>query len=359
MTPPKTAGDRPAGRPTLKTIAFMTGLGVTTVSRALHDAPDIGQATKERVRLVAAQIGYRPNRAGVRLRTGKTNVISLVLSLETEVMGLTSDLVFGISERLSGTPYHLIVTPYNLSSDPLEPVRYIVETGSADGLILSRTEPMDTRVRYLHERGFPFATHGRTELGIQHPFFDFDNERYAEIAVERLVARGRRHLALLGPPWHLTYSRHMTAGFQKGVERHDLIDVPIRGVTTDSSNATIRAEIGRIMTSRRRPDGIICGTAMAAISAISAAESSGLVIGRDFDVAVKEYFDLMHRFRSEIEVVHEDIREAGVGLAEAVIQTVEGAAASDLQTLIVPDWPAPTTGQTRLSMDGSIDDSMI
>ena len=45
-------------RPTLKTIAYMTGLGVTTVSRALNDAPDIGQATKERVRLVAQQIGY-------------------------------------------------------------------------------------------------------------------------------------------------------------------------------------------------------------------------------------------------------------------------------------------------------------
>ena len=60
--------------------------------------PDIGQATKERVRLVAKQIGYRPNRAGVRLRTGKTNVISLILSVETEVLGLTSHLVYGISE---------------------------------------------------------------------------------------------------------------------------------------------------------------------------------------------------------------------------------------------------------------------
>ncbi|MEK1926928.1 MAG: LacI family DNA-binding transcriptional regulator, partial [Rhizobium giardinii] len=56
-------------RPTLKTIAFMTGLGITTVSRALKDAPDIGAETKERVRLVAKQVGYQPNRAGVRLRT--------------------------------------------------------------------------------------------------------------------------------------------------------------------------------------------------------------------------------------------------------------------------------------------------
>ena len=82
-----------AGRPTLKTIAFMTGLGITTVSRALKDAPDISHETKERVRLVASQIGYQPNRAGVRLRTGKTNVISLVLSLEEEIMGLTSPVM--------------------------------------------------------------------------------------------------------------------------------------------------------------------------------------------------------------------------------------------------------------------------
>ena len=127
----------------------------------------------------------------MRLRTGKTNVISLILTVETEVLGLSSHLVYGISEYLAGSPYHLIVTPYSKRSDPLDPVRYIVETASADGIIFSRTEPMDARVRYLSERGFPFATHGRTEMGIEHPFFDFDNGRYAEIAVERLARRGR------------------------------------------------------------------------------------------------------------------------------------------------------------------------
>lgn len=325
------------GRPTLKTIAYMTGLGVTTVSRALHDAPDIGQATKERVRLVAKQIGYRPNRAGVRLRTGKTNVISLILSVETEVLGLTSHLVYGISERLAGSPYHLIVTPYSHRSDPLDPVRYIVETGSADGIIFSRIEPEDARVRYLHERGFPFVTHGRSEMGIEHPFFDFDNARYAELAVERLAGRGRRRLALLGPPGHLTYSRHMTMGFQQAVERLDLVDVPVRGVSTDSDPAAIRAEIGRLMDSRRRPDGIVCGSASAAITAIGAAEEAGAVIGQDLDVAVKESFGLMKMFRRDIEVVHEDFRRAGVTLAEAVVRTIEGEGPAALQTIDVPD----------------------
>ena len=130
--------DSAAGRPTLKTIAAATGLAVATVSRALKDAPDIGEETKRRVRETAARLGYRPNRAGVRLRTGKTNVISLVLNTEEQVGGFVSDLIYGISEELAATPYHLIVTPYSRTNDPMEPVRYIVETGSADGIIISR-----------------------------------------------------------------------------------------------------------------------------------------------------------------------------------------------------------------------------
>ena len=52
--------------PTLKTIAALSGLAVPTVSRALSDAPDIGTKTKERIRQIARDIGYVPNRAGVR-----------------------------------------------------------------------------------------------------------------------------------------------------------------------------------------------------------------------------------------------------------------------------------------------------
>ncbi len=339
MTRPEDSPEPPAGRgsrPTLKTIAYMTGLGVTTVSRALHDAPDIGQATQDRVRLVARQIGYRPNRAGVRLRTGKTNVISLILAVEPDVLGLTNHIVYGISEHLAGTPYHLIVTPYAARSAPLDPVRYIVETGSADGVIFSRTEPEDGRVRYLHEHGFPFATHGRTEMGIVHPYFDFDNAAYGRLAVERLAMRGRRRLALLPPPPHLTYARHMAAGFTEGIEALDLEEAPLHGVDIDGPHRAIAVEIDRVMRGRRRPDGLVCASAAAAVTAIVAAEDAGLVIGRDFDVAVKESFGLMRKFRREIEVVTEDFRAAGKGLADAVLRTIAGEPPEALQTVDAP-----------------------
>ncbi len=334
---PAPASGGPAKRPTLKTIAFMTGLGVTTVSRALNDAPDIGEATKERVRLVAKQIGYRPNRAGVRLRTGRTNVISLILSTETEILGLGSHLIYGISERLSGTPYHLIVTPYDIRTDPMVPVRYIVETGSADAVIFSRTMPQDPRAVYLHDNGMPFATHGRTDLAFQHPWYDFDIEKFGAMAIEALAARGRRQITLLPPPMNLNYAQLLMGAFRRAVGDLGLMDVPVHNTTIDDSRDAIRTEIQRILRSDHRPDGFVCASAASAIYIISAAEELGLKPGRDFDLVSKESYEILKQFRPEVLVVGEDFRTAGTGLADSVLKALAGASAESLQILEVPE----------------------
>ncbi len=325
-----------AGRPTLKTIAFMTGLGVTTVSRALKDAPEIGEATRKRVQMVARQVGYRPNRAGVRLRTGKTNVISLVLDTEEQVGGFVSDLIYGISEQLAQTPYHLIVTPYSRSNDPMEPVRYIVETGSADGIIMSRTEPRDARVRYLTERGVPFATHGRTDMGVEHAFHDFDNDAYAAAAVRKLQSLGRRRLALLGPPANLSYHHHMHHGFRAALAAAGLGEAPFGGVTVDHSIDEIRVRTGELMARDNRPDGIVSGSGQATFALVAGIEDAGLVVGRDIDIVSKQSSRLLHLLRPRLYVVNESVRDAGGALARAVIGVIAGKEPRSLQSLAAP-----------------------
>lgn len=323
-------------RPTLKTIAFMTGLGVTTVSRALKDAPEIGEATKKRVRLIAAQVGYRPNRAGVRLRTGKTNVVSLVLNTEEQVGGFVSDIIYGISEVLAATPYHLIVTPYSGSNDPLAPVRYVVETGSADGIILSRTEPDDRRVRFLTERGLPFATHGRTHMGITHPFHDFDNAAYARQAVRKLARLGRRRLALLSPPAALSYAHHTREGFLEALAEAGLTEIPFAGVTVDHPLEAIREATRHLMARPAPPDGIVSAAGGATLALVAGIEDAGLTIGRDIDIVSKQASPILNLFRPAIHAVDEDIRHAGRELARAVLKAIDGMPAEGLQSLNRP-----------------------
>ncbi len=142
-------------KPTLKTIARLSGLAVATVSRALGDAPDISADTKVKVRKIADDIGYVPNRAGVRLRTGRTNVISLILPVETNMMNHQARLQTTIAQELRGTQFHLNITPLFDDEDPMKPVRNVVENGLADGIIINSTRADDERVRYMMDRKFP------------------------------------------------------------------------------------------------------------------------------------------------------------------------------------------------------------
>lgn len=324
------------GRPTLKTIAFMTGLGVTTVSRALKDAPEIGEETKRRVQLVARQVGYRPNRAGVRLRTGKTNVISLVLNTEEQVGGFVSDLIYGISEELAATPYHLIVTPYSRTNDPMEPVRYVVETGSADGIIISRTEPRDPRIRYLTDHAFPFATHGRSDMGIAHPFHDFDNHAFALAAVRKLETLGRRRLTLFAPPSNLSYHDHMREGFAEGLAESGLTEASLANVTVDHSIDEIRTRVAELMRRKARPDGIVSGSGQATFAIVAAIEDCGLSVGGDVDIVSKQSSRLLHLLRPTFYVVNESVRLAGRALASSVLGAIAGKPVETLQGLTVP-----------------------
>lgn len=320
-------------RPTLKTIAFMTGLGVTTVSRALKDAPEIGAETRKRVQLIAKQIGYRPNRAGVRLRTGKTNVIALVLNTQDEIMGFTSQVIHGVASVLAGTQYHLILTPYFSAKAPIEPIRYIVETGSADGIIFSRTEPDDQRVHYLKEHDFPFATHGRTDAGVDHAYHDFDNHAFAHDMAKRLIGMGRKKLALLAPPGHLTYFRHMVSGFYEAIHDSGASGAPIEAIDLDCSLEDIRAYFSMLMKTDDRPDGIICSGSAAAFAVVSGIEDAGLEIGREVDVVAKQSTQILHWFRPKLIVQEESFKLAGQQLGKAILGAIDGTDVSELQTL--------------------------
>lgn len=323
-------------RPTLKTIAAETGFAVATVSRALKDAPDIGEETKRRVREAANRLGYRPNRAGVRLRTGKTNVIALVLSTEADLMNHTSRLLYAIAAALRGTAYHLIVTPFFPDQDPMDPIRYLVETESADAVILNQTKPDDPRVRYMQERGFPFATHGRTEMGLNHPYFDFDNEAFGEISVKALAKRGRKRLLLIPPPRHHAYSRHMISGFARQAAEESVTFEVVTEITSDSGSPAIEAALLERLSRCPCPDGIVCGSTNAAMAAVSAAERNGLMLGKDLDIVGKEAIQFLRRFRREILIVREDVGRAGDFLARAAVAAIEKNTQVETQALETP-----------------------
>ena len=304
--------------------------------RALKDAPDISKETKRRVSEAAATLGYQPNRAGVRLRTGKTNVVALVFSAEAEMMNHTSRLIYSITAAMRGTAYHMIVFPMAADENPMDPIRYIVETGSADGVIMNQTRPDDPRAHYMAKRDFAFATHGRTDTGIDHPYFDCDNHSFARIATQQLASRGHKRLLLIAPPTDQNYGLHMIEGFRSECQALGLAGDVLATLSSDSNAPTLEAALAARFAQPTPPDAIISGSTNAAVSAIIGAESVGKTIGRDFDLVAKEAFPFLKRFRRDIIAYHEDIDAAGGFLARALIATIEKRAIGTGQFLDQP-----------------------
>ena len=323
-------------KPTLKTIARISGLAVPTVSRALNDAPDIGSETKKLIRKIAKEVGYVPNRAGVRLRTGRTNVISLVMSTEHDLMSHTARLICSVASGLRDTPFHLNVTPFFPDQDPLEPVRYIVETRSADAVIINQVRPQDPRVAYLMERNFPFATHGRSDWSDRHPYYDFDNSAFGNIAVHKLAGRGRKNVLVIAPPAAQSYAQHMISGARQAAVDLGITVSIADPITSDSRSADIVEFVKSILVAQPEIDAVITGSTSSAMAAVAAIEQSELQVGNQIDVFSKEALPFLKLFRADILTISEQVGVAGNFLAQAAMQAIRHPEVPPMQFLEIP-----------------------
>lgn len=309
-------------RVTQKTIADAAGLAITTVSKALAGDPKISLETREKVAQLARDIGYVPDRAAQRLRTGKTKVFSLILNQHSELFGFSNAMIVGLTQSLEDSGYHLVIAPHFGDGDIREPVEHIVNNNLADGVIFSRVQPLDRRVQYLLERGFPFVSHGRTNFTTPHNFVDFDNELFAELAVKKLYEAGARKICVIPPPEILTYQQHVKTGTIKAANKLGIEHVFAEGITIDSSLDEISKWATEMSKTKDRPDGFVFLGEASYFSVMNAFRNSNLIRTKDFHAVVKRNSELINHIDPGVSVVFEDINKAGQKMGEILLDQV-------------------------------------
>ncbi|WEK03843.1 MAG: LacI family transcriptional regulator [Candidatus Devosia phytovorans] len=333
-------GVKPSGKPTLKTIAQMTGFAVTTISRALNNAPELSQDTRDRVQKIAAELGYLPDRAALRLKTGRTNVIALVLEPDEQIYGFGSSIVNGLSEAVRNTAYHIVITPLFRGVDPMEPIRHIVRNRMADGVIFSKAESFDERIRFLLDNDFPFVSHGRTNWPEGHPFVDFDNETYAHGAARRLAQLGCRNISTILPDSALTYTDHLKTGMARGANEAGIAYEFAADVNLGSATDAIRHYVTKRTKRPDAPDGWVCASEVSALAVIGALNECGKKVGQDVHVVSKQASEMFAQFQPGAETVFEDFVDAGRNLGSLLLRRIAGEPIGDLHHLAEPkfDW---------------------
>lgn len=319
-------------RPTQKSIADQAGISVGTVSRALAGDPKIATETRLLVQKIAADLGYAPDRAAQRLRTGKTKVINLILPPHDEIFGFGSSMIRGISRGLEGSSYHLVVMP-DFGMDDGDAVSRIVRNKLADGILFSRTEPNDARVRFLSEVGFPFVSHGRTELATPHPYVDYDNYSFAYEGAQRMIRRGARRLSILLPPQRLTFRQHLLHGFMTAVRESGVAFDILDTANLDSSPEDIKSAVSHRFTQPKPPDGLVLPGEVSGLAALAAVQDLGLTPEQDVKLVIKQTTGLFDLVRPRVDSIYEDLPVAGFQMATLLLRAIRGDDPAELHFL--------------------------
>lgn len=141
----------------LKSIAYELGISVNSVSRALRDCDDISEATKEKVRQKAFEMGYLPNNISQFIRRDGRYLIAVVINSMT-------NLYFSVVERkivnnimASGYDFTLVyTTAKKMETDVVK--QCISERVDA---IITLIEPSDEAIEACKFQDIPIAMVGR------------------------------------------------------------------------------------------------------------------------------------------------------------------------------------------------------
>ena len=189
---------------TIKDIARMSGVGVTTVSRVLNAHPDVSEETRRKVLAVVAEQGFQPNTNARHLKQQSSASIAIIVKGTMNM--LFADLVERCQQLLQDAGRDAAV--YYLDEDANE-VGYAVQ-------LCRERKPLG--VMFLggdlefFQAAFaqvtvPCVLLTNSAKGLDFPNLSSlttDDEEAAYQAVRYLAGRGHRNIGLLGGNWSCT-----------------------------------------------------------------------------------------------------------------------------------------------------------
>ncbi len=184
------------GRVTINDIAKQAGVSHTTVSWVIHDDPRISRETKDKVLAVIAELKYHPNLSARSLISGKSGVIAVVTSFFSTVFEL--EVMRGIEAGLDGKTDAPGVQLYSTrgSRERKDAVlRSILYGHRADAVICLSLRPDEELTAEYNDGGVPLILIEDTARGAIS--VRTQNHLGARLAVDHLIARGRKKIALV------------------------------------------------------------------------------------------------------------------------------------------------------------------
>ena len=312
--------------PTLEEVGAAAGVSRATVSRVVNRSPKVSPESRAAVERAIAKLGYSPNRAARSLVTRRTDTIALVICEPEERFfadPFFAAMVRGISMATADVDKNLILM---IARDPVERERVerYLRHGHVDGVVLMSLHGDDPLPRELRRAGVPTVLVGRPLGRAQVPYVDADNRGGARLAVEHLIARGRRTIA------HIAGPQAMCAGIDRLDGYSDALagaGLPRRADLIEEGNfdeASGYAGAMRLLERDRRLDAIFVASDQMAAGALHALRDAGRSVPTDVAVVGFDDAPLAAHTQPALTTVRQPVDEMTRATADLLLRRVAG-----------------------------------
>jgi LacI family transcriptional regulator len=277
----------------------------------------MGEETRERVKRVATEIGFRPNALARGLLSKRSFTIGL---LTNDTYGrFTLPVMAGISEAL--VDHGVSVFLCAIEDDPALAQIHVdamldkqVDGIIASGKRLDRHLPVDLSnlpvpVVYAFSEGTPDSVTFRS-----------DDAQGARLAVEWLIKLGRRRIALVTGPESFFSVRERAAAYRQVAGDGEPI---MYGIWAENWGHQAVEEIWS--RTGEKPDAIFCGNDQIARGAVDALRERGVRVPEDVSVVGFDNWEIVAaQTRPPLTSVDMDLKELGRKAGLTVLALAEG-----------------------------------
>ncbi|MBR6287175.1 MAG: LacI family DNA-binding transcriptional regulator [Bacteroidaceae bacterium] len=314
---------------TIRDIAKALGISVSTVSRALHDSPEISTERRKAIKEYARKHHYTPNLIASSLRASRNHNSHIIGVVVPKILHYYfADVLAGIEEKATEMGYRIMVSQSNEEYAKEKQIIEAFEEARVCGVIISQAE--DTRdydhFRRLIDKEIPLIFYDRICTGIQTPRVVIDDYAGAYTAVEYLVRTGCRRIGFMGSAMNLEISKNRLNGYKDALLKKGLR--PEADLTIDFDQAgdsdEKQALIDRLLNSEERPDALFANNDVIGTQVLNACKRAGLRVPDDVSIVCFTNSSMTRVCDPQLTCVDQRGNLVGRSAAELLIDRLEG-----------------------------------
>ncbi|WP_319481792.1 LacI family DNA-binding transcriptional regulator [uncultured Draconibacterium sp.] len=307
---------------TIHDIAKKLEISASTVSRALKDNPLISEATREKIKKAAIEMGYRPNVMAANLRTRRTNTIGVIVPLINR--HFFSSVISGIEDVAYKKGFAVTISQSNDNLEKESTIAHSLFSSRVDGLILSigmETQSYD-HLKLFSERNIPLVFFDRIVEEIPAHKIVIDDFGGAYRATQHLIEQGRKKVAHIGGPLNLQIYAKREAGYRQAISDAGLQINENQILHNSLTREDGLNAIKKILRTKERPDAIFCANDTTALSTIIHLNERGIKVPEDIAIVGFSNEPFSELVTPSISTIKQPGFEMGQKAAELLIKQI-------------------------------------